>query len=170
MHLTLHLTDRCNLACRYCYQRQGTAEMSFETAMRSIEECAAGEENVGIIFFGGEPLLKAELIFQIIDACEVKAPQRFHYKVTTNGTLLTSEFVSRATAVRFSGGATTSAGALISRRPVRLRRCRRSIVGTSAFSFHSSTVSRKNSLSSAMRSSSKATTTRPIRLSRPLRS
>lgn len=100
MHLTLHLTDGCNLACAYCYARHGTAEMSFETAMGAIAECTADDPNPGIIFFGGEPLLKAELIFQIIDACERQAPRRFHYKVTTNGMLLTSDFLARAAAAR----------------------------------------------------------------------
>ena len=38
MHLTLHLTDRCNLACRYCYARHGTSDMSLETALAAIEE------------------------------------------------------------------------------------------------------------------------------------
>lgn len=98
MHLTLHLTDRCNLACRYCYARQGTSEMSLETALAAIDECTAADPNPGIIFFGGEPLLKSELIFEIIAACEQKSPHRFHYKVTTNGTLLTPEQIARATA------------------------------------------------------------------------
>lgn len=100
MHLTLHLTDRCNLACEYCYARHGTAEMSFETARAAIAECTAGDPNPGIIFFGGEPLLKADLIFQIIDDCERRSPHRFHYKVTTNGMLLTPAFIARAEAVR----------------------------------------------------------------------
>ena len=56
MHLTLHLTDRCNLACRYCYARHGTNDMALETALSAIAECTDGEENCGIIFFGGEPL------------------------------------------------------------------------------------------------------------------
>ena len=100
MHLTIHLTDRCNLACHYCYARHGTDEMSFETAMSAIAECTADDPNPGIIFFGGEPLLKADLIFRIIAACERQAPRRFHYKVTTNGTLLTPELIARATSVR----------------------------------------------------------------------
>lgn len=100
MHLTLHLTDRCNLACRYCYQRHGAKRMSFETAMSAIEECTRGEENCGIIFFGGEPLLEEELIFRVIDECERRMPFRFHYKVTTNGTLVTSDFLVKANAAR----------------------------------------------------------------------
>ncbi len=95
MHLTLHLTDRCNLACRYCYARHGTADMSFETAVAAIEKCAQGP-NCGIIFFGGEPLLRQALIWRIMDWCETRPPQRFHYKVTTNGTLLDDAFLDEA--------------------------------------------------------------------------
>ena len=43
MHLTLHLTDRCNLACRYCYQRHGASDMPRETAEAAIDrlgDCA----------------------------------------------------------------------------------------------------------------------------------
>ena len=92
MHLTLHLTDRCNLACRYCYARHGTADMHFETAVAAIEKCAAGPD-CGIIFFGGEPLLCAPLIWRIMDWCEARRPGRFHYKVTTNGMLLDEAFL-----------------------------------------------------------------------------
>ena len=53
--------------------------MSFETAMAAIEECTRGEENCGIIFFGGEPLLEENLIFGVIDECERRMPLRFHW-------------------------------------------------------------------------------------------
>ena len=95
MHLTLHLTDRCNLACRYCYARAGTADMAFETAIAAIERVAEGP-NCGIIFFGGEPLLCPELIWRIMDWCEAREPNRFHFKVTTNGTLLDDGFLHTA--------------------------------------------------------------------------
>ena len=95
MHLTLHLTDRCNLACRYCYARHGTTDLSFETAIAAIEKCAMGP-NCGIIFFGGEPLLRQPLIWKIMDWCEERQPGQFHYKVTTNGTLLDDAFLDEA--------------------------------------------------------------------------
>ncbi len=95
MHLTLHLTDRCNMACSYCYARRGQTDMMFVTATRAIERCAEGR-NCGIIFFGGEPLLRQDLIWDIIDWCEKRQPHRFHYKVTTNGLLLDREFLRAA--------------------------------------------------------------------------
>lgn len=100
MHLTLHLTDRCNLCCRYCYARHGMADMSFDTAMAAINECTEQDPNPGIIFFGGEPLLMSDLIFRVIEECESRTPDRFHYKVTTNGTLVTPDFIERACAAR----------------------------------------------------------------------
>ena len=93
--MTLHLTDRCNLTCRYCYARHGTTDMNFETAIAAIEKCATGP-NCGIIFFGGEPLLCQPLIWRIMDWCEARQPGKFHYKVTTNGTLLDEAFLYEA--------------------------------------------------------------------------
>ena len=95
MHLTLHLTNRCNLACRYCYAAHGQDDMTFETAVRAIQQCATGP-NCGIIFFGGEPLLRRELIWEVIQWCERTEPNRFHYKVTTNGKLLDEAFFDEA--------------------------------------------------------------------------
>jgi uncharacterized protein len=99
MHLSLHLTNRCNLACRYCYAARGQEDMTFETAVRAIQTCAAGP-NCGIIFFGGEPLLRRELIWEVIRWCERTEPNRFHYKVTTNGTLLDEAFFDEAERLR----------------------------------------------------------------------
>ena len=95
MHVTLHLTERCNLACRYCYQRHGAEDMSFETAAAAADRIATGR-NPGLIFFGGEPLLRKDLIFALADRCEAREPGRFHYKVTTNGTLLDEAFLAEA--------------------------------------------------------------------------
>ena len=69
--------------------------MSFETATKAIELCDDGQ-NTGIIFFGGEPLLKKELIWNVIEWCEKQKNTPFHYKVTTNGLLLDEEFLDKA--------------------------------------------------------------------------
>ncbi|MCL1921452.1 MAG: SPASM domain-containing protein [Kiritimatiellaeota bacterium] len=98
MHLTLHLTERCNMACRYCYETPGTRDMTLETARRAIASCATGA-NCGVIFFGGEPLLMQGLIWDIIRDLEderPREPRQFHYKVTTNGLLLDDDFLVKA--------------------------------------------------------------------------
>lgn len=101
MHLTLHLTAKCNLRCRYCYASPHEGpDMSFDTAKKAIN-LAIGRvkknDSLGIVFFGGEPLLMRELIEKTVRHChkiEQETGQLFHYKITTNGTLLDEEFLT----------------------------------------------------------------------------
>lgn len=107
MHFTLHLTNSCNMNCRYCYSPPcDDLEMSSETARKAVEYAARLDPlNAGIIFFGGEPLLKKELIKQTIAHCqslEQSGRGRFHYKVTTNGLLLDSDFLDYADSVHLN--------------------------------------------------------------------
>lgn len=104
MHLTLHLTSRCNLRCWYCYAapHQG-GDMTFETAkaaikigMDSLQRKSPGA-SLGVIFFGGEPLIMRGLIEEIVEHCrgiERDTGQLFHYKITTNGTMLDESFLT----------------------------------------------------------------------------
>ena len=82
------------MRCRYCYETHGSADMTFETAIQAIRECA-WKPNSGIIFFGGEPLLRQELIHEIMDWCDAEWANNFHYKITTNGLLLNDDFLAR---------------------------------------------------------------------------
>lgn len=97
MHVTLHLTTGCNLNCRYCYSPpKGHNDMSEDTAFKTIDFIAENYPlNTGIIFFGGEPLMKKELIKNTIAYSKTKSGY-FHYKVTTNGILLDTDFLEYA--------------------------------------------------------------------------
>ena len=102
MHVTIHLTTSCNMRCGYCYAPPSQAmDMSLETAERAVD-FAAGfdrENNTGIIFFGGEPLLKKEVIYHTVAYCNRQRKERgrmFHFKVTTNGLLLDQAFLEFA--------------------------------------------------------------------------
>ena len=92
------------MRCRYCYaapHRGG--DMSFETvraaldlALRSLREERRGD-SLGVIFFGGEPMLRGDLITQAVRYCrdiEGETGQLFHFKITTNGLLLDEEFLT----------------------------------------------------------------------------
>lgn len=104
MHLTLHLTARCNLRCRYCYAApHGDTDMTLDTAKAAIalalqaDQAKAKDGSLGVIFFGGEPLLKRDLIKQTVRHCkeiEARTGQFFHFKVTSNGILLDQEFLT----------------------------------------------------------------------------
>ncbi len=97
MHYTLHLTNTCNMACKYCYvDKDIRCFMSFETAKRAVDIAATPNASTGIIFFGGEPLLHKDLIYETIDYCNWRTKRsdcRFHFKVTTNGLLLDDDFI-----------------------------------------------------------------------------
>ena len=103
MHLNLHLTSSCNLDCDYCYAHgQQTFDMTEEILQKAIDIAVANtpvEKNIGLVFFGGEPLLKKELMRFAIDYCEkieAKTEKKFHYKITTNGVLLNENFLQFA--------------------------------------------------------------------------
>mgnify|MGYP000871450532 CR=1 FL=1 len=103
MHITLHLTEQCNMGCEYCYVNKAKARtMDEETAFRAVDMAMGSGSSVGIIFFGGEPLLHKDLIRRTIQYGEKKQRElleqgrtgpHLHYKVTTNGLLLDEDFM-----------------------------------------------------------------------------
>ena len=98
MHLTLHLTTGCNMNCNYCYSPPvNRMDMSVQVAKQTIlYGFKTSPHNLGIIFFGGEPLLKKELIKKTIIFSENlfhNSNFRPHYKITTNGLLIDDKFM-----------------------------------------------------------------------------
>ena len=96
--LILEVTQSCNLRCKYCtfsghyaYQRtHNTAEMSWETAKAAVDWFLGTSKSQGeksVTFYGGEPLLKFDLIKKIIDYVKDKG-EKLRHSFTTNGTLL----------------------------------------------------------------------------------
>jgi uncharacterized protein len=98
--IVLHVTDACNLGCRYCYYgNDGHAtstreKMSPEVAVRAVDflmENSGTLKDVVIVFFGGEPLLNLDLIRFVVEYARDKATERairVDFAMTTNGTLL----------------------------------------------------------------------------------
>lgn len=93
-----HLTERCNLRCRHCYQTGGKAdEMSFEeikdVAAEVSEMLGAWSETFGMNFSpsfnitGGEPLLRKDL-FEVLEHLGKKG---FELYLLTNGVLIDRE-------------------------------------------------------------------------------
>lgn len=96
MHLTLHLTDECNLRCKYCYVHKSPRKMSLETAFAAVDMAMRTTDPTGIVFFGGEPLLERELIYKTVAYARklsAETKHKFYYKITTNGLLLDEEFL-----------------------------------------------------------------------------
>jgi len=93
---TLSLTHNCNLGCRYCYAgRAAKGDMTFSTAQKIVDfvmETAHSEQKAEFSFFGGEPLLRFDLIKDITEYIRKKEQETGVAAVlslTSNGTLLT---------------------------------------------------------------------------------
>lgn len=95
MNYTLHLTDNCNLNCKYCYENKKCAELSIEDIKSIIDyEISNNSKICNIVFYGGEPLLKKDVIYDVIEYIKSKNSQtRFSFGITTNGTLLDDKFL-----------------------------------------------------------------------------
>lgn len=95
----LSVTEKCNLACPYCYVANKDQFMSKETFDRVIDEIryhekAAGCSGVHISYFGGEPLLNWDLIrYAIPKVAELGWSQN----IISNLTLLTPEIADYCT-------------------------------------------------------------------------
>jgi len=99
MNVTLHLTTGCNLACDYCYNPPtDRIDMPPEVLLRAVDLAMSdGRPSASLVFFGGEPLLRKDLVaLAVAHAIEVGARRgvRPRFKVTTNGLLLDTEFIA----------------------------------------------------------------------------
>lgn len=87
------LTKACNLACKYCFEEKAEPErkwsvdelVSFFKWQAKKRNREHFQENSLIVFMGGEPLLRRELIEEIIRKTE---GMPFDFGLQTNGTLL----------------------------------------------------------------------------------
>lgn len=94
--LQWHLTSRCNLRCKHCYQSDyQTPELDFEYILaimkQYIELLSKLKRRGHINFTGGEPFLREDFL-KILHECK-KHASLFNFGVLTNGTLLTEDIV-----------------------------------------------------------------------------
>ena len=95
MQYTLNLTENCNLNCNYCGLQQSRKYMSRETAFKVIDlVMRRNSRTIGIGFYGGEPLLCKDRIYEVVEYTKKKKPEEKNvfFKLTTNGLLLDDEF------------------------------------------------------------------------------
>lgn len=106
--LVLELTEECNMRCTYCVfsgsyslnRNHGKNMMTRETALKAVDfflnRCKIGDDKnlPSITFYGGEPLLKSDLIKIVTEHIRnKKATGKIRCSFTTNGVLLTPETV-----------------------------------------------------------------------------
>lgn len=101
--VTLEVTERCNLRCDYCiygndhedYRNFGANDMSSEIAKQAVDflfSHASGDK-IYLAFYGGEPLLRFDLIKEITKYALDNKPQNINlvFSMTSNMTLMTEE-------------------------------------------------------------------------------
>ncbi|WP_456474935.1 TIGR04084 family radical SAM/SPASM domain-containing protein, partial [Candidatus Pyrohabitans sp.] len=82
MHYHLLLTQRCNLACEYCGGTREAEHMEVEYPLEALRSFIARDPEPVIAFYGGEPLLRLELLEGVMDTISAR------YILHTNGMLL----------------------------------------------------------------------------------
>ena len=97
--LCLHVSHDCNLRCEYCFASEGDYNsgrelMTEEVAIKAVDYLVAnsgGRQKIEIDFFGGEPLMNFDVVEAVVKygrQIEKESNKRFHFTITTNGTLL----------------------------------------------------------------------------------
>lgn len=97
----LVLTEGCNLACSYCFEKNmlGYKKMPLNIAVNAVDlliDYSSDRPDLNITYFGGEPLLNYSVIRYTTDYAKQKAAARnksIHFNMTSNGTLLTESMI-----------------------------------------------------------------------------
>lgn len=99
--ITLEVTQQCNLRCKYCiyghnhlnFRNFESKEMTWDIAQKAIEYARDhSAEHIVISFYGGEPLLKFELIKKAVNyARKIIMDKELSFSMTTNMVLMDEE-------------------------------------------------------------------------------
>lgn len=99
--LTLEVTERCNLRCKYCiyqddhndFHKFSDRDMTFDIAKKAIDfTYERTNDKFYIAFYGGEPLLNFKLIKQSVEYAEQLVKDKtLDFSMTTNATLITED-------------------------------------------------------------------------------
>ncbi len=97
-HLTISITDKCNLACRWCYgdcgSRPEARELSTDEWLKFVDYLVENDF-IQVYIEGGEPFLRPDFM-RILEYC---TPKLMTF-VRTHGTLITPALAKRLREVR----------------------------------------------------------------------
>ena len=94
-------TWECNLRCSYCFVQDhtfagGSQRMTPQTAEQVIDALDAAlndAETISVHLYGGEPLTNLPAVRALVERSRTMRPGRFHFAVTTNGTVTGDEVI-----------------------------------------------------------------------------
>lgn len=93
----LHITNDCNLRCKYCYIHKTHSNMPnsiiYESINKMLESCRRNDySTLSLMLVGGEPLMRFDTIKEIVSYCSSnKGDINVRYIIPTNGTLITPD-------------------------------------------------------------------------------
>lgn len=111
INVILPISAECNLQCPYCFAQTGSGfqfenytELEIKNTIDFIlNNLKDKKQKVTIVFFGGEPLIKFDLIKFTIDYIKINYPNNdINYSITTNGTILNEDIISILKSNNFS--------------------------------------------------------------------
>ncbi|MFA7078489.1 MAG: radical SAM protein, partial [Syntrophomonas sp.] len=102
--MCLNVAHACNMKCHYCFASQGDfgmnpCLMSLETGKKALDFLIARSgpaRNLEVDFFGGEPLLNAAMLKELVRygrEREKECGKKFNFTLTTNALLLEDDIV-----------------------------------------------------------------------------
>lgn len=98
MNITFWVTERCNLACKYCYVHKQPKTMTLEDAERAIEyftdkfdKTVSEGKRINVSLHGGEPLLNFDVIRYIVEVLKKRYDGHIIFTMTTNGTVFNNK-------------------------------------------------------------------------------
>ncbi|MBF0510743.1 MAG: radical SAM protein [Candidatus Omnitrophica bacterium] len=92
-HVWLFFTDRCNLGCGYCFYKHRTRQEVMDIGIfKHILEFVRSQAPLEFIFSGGEPLIEADLLREMITRIKNEKLDRY-ISVQTNATLLNNNLM-----------------------------------------------------------------------------
>lgn len=91
--IRLVMTQNCNLKCKYCFVEEKPSAFSESNLQNLVEFIKKNcKDNLELQFFGGEPLLKFEILKNCVQLLKKECSDiNINYIITTNGTLINDE-------------------------------------------------------------------------------
>ncbi|HAJ56647.1 MAG TPA: hypothetical protein DCL35_02630 [Candidatus Omnitrophica bacterium] len=103
-NMAIALTHHCQMNCRYCGISSKSFDMRQETLYKSIDILFSAQHNdIELQFFGGEPLIRFDLINKAVSYSREKAEntkKEITFLLTTNGLLLNRKILDYFRALR----------------------------------------------------------------------
>jgi uncharacterized protein len=98
-YIVLFMTNKCNLACKYCFNeleqhepRKDLPEEMIPQLIKFINSCQS--KDFQILFYGGEPLVAWDCCKRLQDTLTANCDKNFYFKLQTNGTLINESVIN----------------------------------------------------------------------------